>query len=387
MMKSILTPFFSTSAESEEVTLAGSDSKKTLWKKEILPSGKRKYGSDELDFSKITDEVIKTFSDEGMSTVPFVFALPDNLHPETGQELTQLEGHLTKLEKGPSGELYGYFDLSGSEKAQKAIDKMGGDLPVSCKIDVNYTRGDTGKTYGYALKHVCATTAPHIKGMGAWEKVELSEPIVGDDTLDLSDEDIDINNDNAKEGIELADISKEDLDLILGFIKDTKEAEEAAAKLVNADNDKSPTEEDTPSELATVGLTEEAKAAIELSEKKAQAALALAEKMQADAAEQAWQARRDKLSSEGVPPAVLDLAEPVLKLHRKATITLSDTESVDASQVISSILEEMRGTVRLSDERGHSLTESADGKQSKEEMEFFKAWGFDFGEDSPKSSV
>jgi hypothetical protein len=355
----------------EKVELAdGKGGKKVSWKKEILPAGKRKYEGEELDFSLINPAVVQAFTDKAVDSVPLVLALSDNKHPETGEELEYLEGDLDKLEMSQDGRLYGYFDLT-----QKVIDKIEASnkkLGVSCRIDVGYERKDVGKRYPYALRHVCATTAAHIKGMDPWEKVELSEGEKGNKTLDLSTEVIEETANTTKEtGDDLVavEIPKDQLDKLLGFLSDMEKGEEVANKLGNDGGNGG----DAPTTTAT--LSEADQKRIDLAEQAAKAANDRIELAEKKAAKAEWKAKEAELAAAGVPPVMLTEAGKVLGLHKSVVIKLSDTESVDPRAVIESILEHAKGIVDLSEEKGHSVSGDAEGEDDPEFKGFLSSFG------------
>jgi hypothetical protein len=340
--------------------------KKKYWRKEILPSGTRKYQGQELDFSKISPSIVKAFNEGAVDAVPFVLALEDNKHPETGQELKQLEGDLHKLELSKEGNLFGYFDLS--DEIVSKIRKSSGKLGVSTRIDVNYERKDTGAKYPYALRHVCGTTAAHIKGMKPWETVELSEEDQEGNTFDFSTEVIEEKTKTKETGDDLVavDISKEELAEFRAFLADVKKSND----IVNKFNEKE--KDDT----APVKLTEEANKRIELAETTARSAIELTRKAQAEAAVSKWDALKRELALAGVPPVMLTAAEPVMRLYSAPSIDLTDTDgnksTVDSGAVVLEMLEAAKGVIVFSEE-GHSFSDSEPkmDKQLEELEKFF----------------
>lgn len=365
MTKTTITPFVNSTAT--EVELSDGDDKKVYWKKEILPSGTRKYKGQTLDFSKINPAVVAAFDEKVLDSVPFVLALTDNAHPEPGQEAETLEGDLDRLEM-TDGRLFGYFDFSESPDMVAKIKKSNGKFGVSARIDVGYTREDTGKTYDYVLSHVCGTTRPHIKGMQPWEAVTLSEESKKNMTVDLSTEVIDEET-TSGEVVELPEgIAKADFDKVLAFIKDQEDAEKAIEKLTGGDD----------KDKGAATLSESDRKAIELSESRAATALKLAEEARAEAAQERWNAQKALLIRDGVPPAIVNLAEPVLSSPKKATIKLSDSDEVDASKVISDILDACKGTLKFGEESGSQThREGGKGDLDKEFAEWAGEWGFD----------
>lgn len=350
--------------------------KKKFWKKQILPSGTRKYKGETLDFTKINPACVKAFEDEAAGAVPFVLAMPDNTHPKRGQELETLEGDLHKLELADDGSLVGYFDLSNSEKVQNLIKKSNNKLGVSGSIEVDYKREDIGKSWDYALTHVCGTTGPHVKGLSPWESVELSEEEKHSITIDFSDEVIDTDSDTnvkkAGDGEKVTvEVDKAQWDKVVAFMGEV----EAATK----DLEGSGGEGGNGKEKVT--LSEEDKARdkrIELAEANARKGYELAERAQIELAESRWETRSAALVREGVPPVILTEAAKVLKLHKRPTIKLSETESVDAAEVIENILDACKGTIKLSVESGHSVTDTGKDSLDKEYEEFAENFFQDF---------
>ena len=340
----------------QQVELADANGvKKTYWRKEILPHGTRMYKGKVLDFSKINPACVKAFEDKAVDQVPFVLALADNKHPETGEELKQLEGDLTKLEMSKEGSLFGYFDLSQDvvQKIQKSNKKLG----VSARIDLDYKREDTGATYPYALRHVCATTAAHIKGMKPWESVELSEEDKAGDTLDLSTEVIEQKSETKEtgDGLVAVNLPQEQVDKLLAFMADFEKGDELVKQFQQDDNKDS----------APAQLSEEATKRIELAETSAKSALQLAEAAQNEAAATKWESLKKDLAADGVPPVMLTEAEPLMKLYKRPSIQLSEGNVLDAGEIIGKILEHARGTIKFSEE-GHSFSGSNEDLSAKE---------------------
>lgn len=347
----------------EEVELSDGGKKRKLWKKEILPNGTRQYKGQTLDFSKINPSCVEAFNAKAFDSVPFVLALADNQHPGPGQEAQNLEGDLEKLELSSDGRLFGYFDLADNSTAIKAIQASKGKFGVSGRIEVDYVTGDTGKKFDYALSHVCGTTRPHIKGMAPWEAVNLSEEEKAN-TIDFSTEVIDeveTGNEAPKDGNTVAvEIDKSTLDVLLQMAKDHQQVQEALAAQSQGQQGGS----------ETAQLSEADTKRIELAEEAARKGFELAEKAQIELAETRWSAKRAELVREGVPPVVLTAAEKVLKSHKPAVIQLSDTESINATDVIYEILNACKGVVNLSEETGHGV--SGGGNDDASEFETFE---------------
>jgi hypothetical protein len=349
-----------------KVELADAEGKRTLWKKQILPAGTKNYKGKSLDFSKINPAVLRAFDEHAFDAVPFVMSLTDNEHPKPGQEAEQLEGDLDKLEMGADGSLFGYFDLSQSQKVLDIIRKSKGKLGVSGRIEVDYTAEDSGKHFDYALSHVCGTTRPHLKGMAGWTPVDLSEEDKEREVIDFSGEVIDEpTTDKTKEtGDDLVavEIPQDKLAKLLALLDDDEDGVEETADEIEQ-------KETTPELPAAV------KAQIAAAEKASKDALELAESMQIDAAKTRWDAERAVLLTAGVPPVLLDLAGKVLSRHKPVTLEFAEGDVVDASEVVREILDEAKGVITLGDERGHGFRDddTQENKEYKDLEEAFNA--------------
>lgn len=103
-------------------------------------------------------------------------------------------------------------------------------------------------------------------------------------------------------------------------------------------------------------MSNKAAADIELANQRAVAAEKRANEAMKRVADAEWREERASLLSQGVPPAALDLAAPVLNRGDDMVIDLSnyDEANLDVSAVVRGLLETLKGTVDLSNEQGHS---------------------------------
>jgi hypothetical protein len=223
-----ITPVFVGDFERVELGDGNGKGKRTLWRKEILPAGKRKYKDTVLDFGTINPSCVRAFQAGAFDHVPFVLADPDNSHP--GDDPNRLEGDLHNLELSPDGRLIGYFALG--PQAESLVEKSSRKLGVSARIDVDYTRPDTEDKYEYALAHVCGTLRPHIRGMNPWEKVILSEEVAGRRVLDFSTE---VETEDSE--LVTLQLTKRQLDTLLKFLEDFRDDEAFAQSLLDAENE------------------------------------------------------------------------------------------------------------------------------------------------------
>jgi len=212
--------------------------------------------------------------------------------------------------------------------------------------------------------------------MKPWETVELSDGAGGNITLDLSTEVIDeeTKQDDKETGDDsvTVQISQEQLNKLL------KLAADVDSLGIDSDKDNGGAGGNEPAQLS-----EAATKRIELAENAAREAFRLAEKAQADAAKKAWAARERELTLEGVPPVMLTEAAKVLALHKPVTIELTESDgtknSVNATEVVEALLDAAKGTIKLSKEEGHSVTDAGSSKGDKEFDEFLKNFAADFG--------
>lgn len=318
----------------------------TYYKKQILPEGKFKYktakGEDiELD---LTADRHKTFVDsfkaKAYDEVPFQFGAHTN-------DPTIRKGTMANVEYVPGKGSWGYFQLD--EEAAKYVEKYP-NFGVSPRLVIGLERMD-GKKFAGAIQHVAGTVVPRASGMGAWEKVELSDEETPDGAViyDFSDETIKAHKDvketpvtkTTGEGGETSvTLSQEEYDF---FTKMRNEYAEAERLLGENGKEK---------ETVTVDLSDVTK--------KADDALAGLAAMRSEAVRSTWVAQKQLLLSQGVPPAALDLADPVMISVDTQTYDLSDGEGgvvkVDSKTQMLGQLELMKGMVDLGGERGHGIS-------------------------------
>jgi len=319
------------------------------YKKQILPEGKFTYktgdGKDiELDLTAAQHKLyIDSFKQKAYDEVPFQFGAHTN-------DPTIRKGTMADVEYVPGKGSWGYFQLD--EEAAKYVERYP-NFGVSPRLVVGLKRMD-GKTFPAAIQHVAGTVVPRASGMSPWEKIELSEDDMPDTVtiIDFSDETIKAHRDvketpvtkttgkgGSGEG-ETFTLSQEQYE----FFTKMQEEYAKAEKLLSGDED-----EKKGSETSTVDLSEVTG--------KADKALAEIAQMRATAVAETWAARKALLLSQGVPPAALDLADPVMTSVDSQVYDLSDGEGgtvkVDAKTQMLGQLELMKGMIDLGAELGH----------------------------------
>jgi hypothetical protein len=104
--------------------------------------------------------------------------------------------------------------------------------------------------------------------------------------------------------------------------------------------------------------------------------LSLADKL----AQSEWRRERRELVRAGVPPHMLDLAEPVLQRPENVMVDLSNDESIDASEVIRGLLTAAKGYIEVKPEIGHAVDLSMeDAGDNDPSANLLKAWDQEYG--------
>jgi hypothetical protein len=239
-------------------------------------------------------------------------------------------------------------------------------LGVSARIIEGYTREADGKSFGRVVQHVLGTLDPRVTGMGAWQEVALAEEYEDDDIIDVTQEEVQTLSDtstSAGAGGQTTstsstadDTTKSDGggvtttsttfetpkgtshnpepvmtldDMNFDDVSD-EELEEAASALSHGPND------DKAISLAAESVNMQRIQALEV-----------------ELAQQRFVNESRRYIDEGVPPALIELARPILSLPMAPVIDLSNGDHVDVGQVIRSLLEETRGFIELGHEKGY----------------------------------
>lgn len=362
------------------------------FRKQILRTGTIPYKGKHLTFTADDfREAIDSFNAKAMDQVPFVLADDENQHPEA------------PTDRNPNGPERYRGEVKSLELTADGIDAIvevtdeGADLirknpklGVSARLVPDVERD--GKVFPLVIEHVCGTLNPRVAGMKPWESVALSvhwgshngnrdqvvdlstseymadSPTLTDDHLEalkglegdarvakarelLGEMKVDDTKDDKK--VEKDDGKKFSLKGLLG-IKDDKVTDEDIADAI-AEAEKEGADEKEP----VASLSTDDRKAIDLAQSEARDA-------RAEVAEAKWETERTKLAAKGVPPAMLDLAEPILKTGQKVTIDLSNDEKADASEVIRKLLTAAKGTVDLSKETGSDEDTEDDAQRRKD---------------------
>lgn len=358
------------------------------YRKKILPIGQINYKGRRIDFNReYLSDLVESFSSEAYDQVPFVLATQGNEHNELPE---RFRGELTSLELADDG-LYG--TIATNKDGAKILDENP-KLGVSARIVEALEKSD-GRVFKRAIRHVLGTMDPRVTGLGPWQPVDLSDET--DDhieVVDLSAATYEKGSKNMKnKKIDLSSLSDEQFQAILDLAQSAAEQGETedeftedGKRIIGYDDEGNPVTEDeqtdeedgeevvdgegkvvrkdSPTGTPTTDKVRSRKTTTEetfsdgtnLSNAVAADAREQVTQMRIDLAAERWQNERSALAADGVPPFLLDLAEPLLASPDTATVDLSNTdEPLDATATVRKILNGVKGMVDLSGEIGHAV--------------------------------
>lgn len=321
--------------------------------------------------------------------VPFILAGADNAHT---MDPTRFHGWIRGMERTADG-IDAVIELS--DEAVAIVERTGGRLGVSPRIKA--VRHVDGRTYPAAINHVLGTLDPRMQGptlgLTPWEAVDLSTS--GDDVLDLSGATYREDR-TMPRTINLDDLDPADADALVSYAAlqgidlsepdvespaDPDDDDTPATDPVPDDEDDEDPDEDADDdpgagdpddvisdadlealidgELEALGLRAPADVSLSTPDDDT-APPALSE----TGVLRYQLASRDYVAA-GVPPAVVDLAAPILALGLDDMLDLStpDGAPIDVRAIVSDMLDAMKGTVDLSTEAGHGLETDPDAEQ------------------------
>jgi hypothetical protein len=349
--------------------LAGTETRKvtdkatgrTYYRKQILPEGKFDYKGTELDLGpQKLQTYVNSFKEGAFDEVPFQFGGSESEH---NNDPMRRGGTLAHMEHVPGKGVFGYFDFSKDPASAEYVEKYP-RFGVSPRIELGIKRAD-GKSFEGAIQHVCGTLVPRINGMDPWEKVELSNGAnTEDEVINLSagvfdldkdeviDPGFDFVNDRPVGETKMPELSQEQLDALNSYMEERKLIEDLAKDPVVLSLGE-PKETVVTPPVAPVDT--EARTAIE--------------NMRRDLAREKWEAKKEVLLSQGVPPAAIAMAEPVMLQPEDNAIELSSGGKTTDKERMLGLLDSMKGTVDLSTEVGHQV-----GSLGAEEKEDLDGW-------------
>jgi len=347
---------------------------RTLFRKKILPKGTIDYKGRKIVFDDayLTD-LATAYKDGAYDQVPYMLADASNAHT---MDPERYRGEIKGVEVAEDG-LWGTFELS-AEAAE--LVRQNPKLGVSARIVEGYARSD-GKVYPRAMQHVLGTLDPRIPGLGAWQEVALSGYDSQDEVLDLTAAEFEGDENVAKndEGDLIDGLTREEYEQLLASL-DLEDDTEGDETEDDDEDEGTETVEKVPAGVgAGASLSNSGGTAIELANTEI---ATLKAKMAADR----FDADKREYVRRGVPPALVELARPVLEAPDGFVLDFSngvEEKKVDAANVVRQLLDSAVGYLDLAKEKGHALdfsAETGDAKQDDEDAAALKLWAKMSGE-------
>lgn len=328
---------------------------KRTYRKQVLPKGSITYKGRTITFDDAyLAELANAFVDRAYDQVPFVLADAENRHT---MDPERFRGEVKALQLTHDG-LDAIVEFASDEAAAAVLANP--KLGVSCRIVEQYERSD-GKTFPLAINHVLGTLDPRVPGMKPWEAVSLSG---SSDVVDLTAETI------RREGAMPPEITPEQRAAFDAYVNELAQFNEDTGnqggkpnttEAANSTGGTTGAEEVTDEELAALlasldepagaALSNESLNAIELTRAQAEQARNEVAALRAEADMARFEKERLELSNQGIPPAVLDAATPLLLGSH--SIDLANGSTVTAGEVVRGVFKAMvaaGGLVDLSSE-------------------------------------
>lgn len=343
-----------------------------VYRKQVLPLGTINYKGQTITFDKafLTD-LAESFNNGAYDQVPFVLADEENRH---NMDPERFRGEIKGMELSSDGlDAIVEFTPEGA-----AVVEQNPRLGVSARIVEGLAKAD-GRTFKRAIQHVLGTMDPRVTGLRPWTAVDLAVYTAGEQVVDLTEatyEEIEVPKPTGTK-------PKDDEKVEDAPAKGAAEEETPPVGEAEAEGD-TPAEGEQPLDLGQ--LTDEEFAALladaesgeedEEPEEKPEAGGAVradlstsdnaeVKQMRQDLAKERWDSKRKDLVRRGVPPFMLDLAEPVLSSPDAVIIDLSTSDDpVDAKAVITALVEGMQGIVDIRPEVGHQVDLSEDNSDA-----------------------
>jgi len=319
---------------------------KTLWRKQVLPRGTIDYKGRRISFDKqyLTD-LAAAFKANAFDQVAFLLAKDDNAHT---MDPERFRGEVRGVEVTQSG-LDVLLDLTPDAAD---LVRKNPKLGVSARIIEGLERAD-GAKFPRAIQHVLGTLDPRVTGMASWQEVSLSEEVV--DTVDMTTEEVHMSETTPPEVPPQADPPAPAPEPEPPVANTPEEDATADAELARVAALSNGNRTDTVDLLENQNQTRIAQLELELSRQK-------------------FITEMREWIDKGVPPAIVQLARPVLELPQPPVIDLSNQggSQIDVAGVIRGMLNETCGFVQLAREVGSTFSKN-DSEDDRADA-VLKAW-------------
>lgn len=373
--RTLLTPILSGKRNRAQLDLSD-DSGLTYWK-EVLPETSINYEGRTITFDhQYLTDLAKSFEDGAYDQTPFMLANKDNEHT---MDPERYRGDIVEMQVGgPEGEpgLWSKIKFASKEAAAAVVSNP--KLGVSARIKEEVRRAD-GRSFKRAIVHVLGTLDPRVTGMSPWRTVELSSTDSDTVVLDMTSADFSKGKAMPKQkkakyadltDEQLAELTPEELDEADAYFQSViDEAEAILAEDDDEDEEEEVDEEED--ELVSSGASLSNRRNGDLDLAVSQANDRANEALRRMAAAE-WASERISLIDAGIPPAMVDLCEPILNRPDQMVIDLSNTDgkgaTLDVSQIVRDLLAGYEGTVDLSSEGGHIGTPKDGTAEAREDL-------------------
>lgn len=393
----ILTPFVDLAAERV--------GRRRFWK-QILPVTSIDYDGKKIDFDPSFHMDLSTaFKKRAFDQVPIVFADPRNGH---NMDPRNFAGDVLDMEyrgDGPDGGTWALIEAD--RDGAKAISKNP-KLGVSARIRQAIEKAD-GRFFKRGIEHVLLTMNPRVTGMSPWQAVDLAEEDADVEVVDLTAAEYQEGTEMGKTAtkgrrqsqpkIDLSALDDDEFkDLLVDLTAEVAERGIEVDDLDDVDDDELDDEEETPTprrKRSKVKVTKTTEKDEEVDDEDEEddsddddadlsdrvikrSEVSQFGQMRIDLAKRDWKTKRDQYLAAGVPPVLLDLAEPVLIQPDEMVIDLADSDgkdkAVDFRQILTDMLDTVEGVVDLSDEMGSQIDLTADEEETAEADRLLAAW-------------
>lgn len=392
MTTSLLTPL-----DFSEAKAVG---RRRFWK-QILPVSSIDYDGQTIDFDpQFHKDLQLAFKERAFDQIPLVFADSQNQH---NMDPRNFGGDMIDLQYRGSKPGQGTWALIEADRSAARVIRRNPKLGVSARIMQGVKRD--GKEFPRAINHVLLTMNPRVTGMSPWQAVDLSE--------DADNEVVDLTAETFKEGTDMGktavatrrqiDLSKLDdsqfatlIDLATatGVLDREDEAElDEDGNPIEADDEadddeeevvepprkkkKSKTKITVEKESDESGDDDEDDETDDETDDEVVNLSKTVAAMQLESAKGKWANERAEYIRNGVPPYMLDLAEPILS-KPQAVIDLADG-GVDAATAMRNMLDGATGLIDLTGELGHGIDLSETLEKDDPDAKFLAAWDEQYG--------
>ncbi len=318
---------------------------KGLWRKQVLKKGTINYKGDELTFGDAEmAELAQAFREGAYDQVAFQLATDANQHTANPEQFRGEVRAVIPTETGLDA-------LIETTDAGSELIKTNPKLGVSCRLVPE--RENAGRKFKLAIEHVLGTLNPVVTGMTGWQAIALSNE---------STTVVDLTAAPYQKEPSMAELSSEQRAAFDQYVSELAQltgtsSTEATGDVLDAELEALLAQALAADEAERVGaststsaeLSADTRQAIELATAQAEAARQENAGIRAELDLAKFAHERTDLVAKGIPPAIVDLAMPLL-LGSGHAIELANGTQADAGDVMRKVLHEIEGLIDFSAE-------------------------------------